>query len=342
MNKSKISMLSKVLLLVASVLLLSSIFFPLWRIELQAPQYPEGLVLQLHADKLAGDVDIINGLNHYIGMKTLHAENFIEFSVLKYIFIAFALFGVITAFIGNKKTVYILFFSFIIFGALAAADFYRWNYNYGHDLNPNAAIKVPGMAYQPPLLGYKQLLNFGAYSIPDIGGFMLIGAGFLLFIAVLKESKFLNRFKKPNINAAMLLTILLMSLMSFSCNSTEPKPIKLNSDTCDFCKMTISNGKYASELITKKGRCYKFDDVSCMIKYVKPKSDLADAKLFVCNYSNEKQFIPVEKGFYLLGGSISGPMGGKVAAFESDKKASQFQAKLGAEKTTWKKIFEMY
>ncbi len=71
MKNSTISLFSKVALLMASVLLFTSIFFPLWRIELEAPQYPEGLVLQLHADKIGGDVDIINGLNHYIGMKTL-------------------------------------------------------------------------------------------------------------------------------------------------------------------------------------------------------------------------------------------------------------------------------
>ncbi len=339
MKKSKISMFSRVLLLLASVLLLSSIFFPLWRIELTAPQYPEGLVLQLHADKIAGNVDIINGLNHYIGMKTLHAENFFEFSVLKYIFIVFAVLGLIFTFIGRKNLLYTFFISFVLFCVLAACDFYRWNYDYGHDLNPNAAIKVPGMAYQPPLLGYKQLLNFGAYSIPDIGGFMLIGAGLLLFISVLMESKFLNRFKKNNINVA-LLALLLMTLIS--CNSSEPKPIKLNSDTCDFCKMTISNGKYASELITKKGRLYKFDDVSCMIKYVKANTDLVDAKLFVTNYSNENQFIPVEKGFYLLGGTISAPMGGKVVAFDTDKDATDLQTKLGAEKASWQTILDTY
>jgi copper chaperone NosL len=339
MKKSKISMFSKGLLLIASVLLLSSIFFPLWRIELEAPQYPEGLVLQLHADKLAGDVDIINGLNHYIGMKTLHAENFYEFSVLKYIFIGFAVLGLIITFIGRKKVLYAFFISFVLFGILAACDFYRWNYEYGHDLNPNAAIKVPGMAYQPPLLGYKQLLNFGAYSIPDIGGFMLIGAGFLLFVAVLKESKFLNRFRKNNINATLLV---LLSVTLFSCNSNEPKPIKLNSDTCDFCKMTISNGKFASELITKKGRFYKFDDVSCMIKYIKADTDLVDAKLFVTNYSNETQFIPVEKGFYLFGGTISAPMGGKVAAFDTDKKATDLKTKLEAEKASWQTILDTY
>jgi copper chaperone NosL len=339
MKKSKISMFSRGLLLLASVLLFTSIFFPLWRIELQAPQYPEGLVLQLHADKIGGDVDIINGLNHYIGMKTLHTENFFEFSVLKYVFIGFALLGFIFALIGAKKGVYAVFISFVVFGILATCDFYRWNYDYGHNLNPNAAIKVPGMAYQPPLLGYKQLLNFGAYSIPDIGGFMLIGAGMLLFIAVLKESKFLNRFKKNN-SAVVLLV--LTSLSFVSCNSTEPKPIKLNSDTCDFCKMTISNAKFASELITEKGRIYKFDDASCMIQYVKDNSDLTNSKLFLNSYTDDNLFIPVEKGFYLFGGTISAPMGGKVAAFETDQKAISWQTKLGAKKITWEEIFNTY
>ncbi len=91
MNNSKISTLSKVMLLVVMALLVSSVFVPMWRIELSAPQYPEGLVLLLHADKIAGDVDIINGLNHYIGMKTLHKEDFIEFTVLPYIIGFFAL-----------------------------------------------------------------------------------------------------------------------------------------------------------------------------------------------------------------------------------------------------------
>lgn len=85
MNNSKISTLSKAILLLVMGLLVSSIFVPMWRIELSAPQYPEGLVLQLHANKIGGDVDIINGLNHYIGMKTLHKEDFIEFTVLPYI-----------------------------------------------------------------------------------------------------------------------------------------------------------------------------------------------------------------------------------------------------------------
>jgi copper chaperone NosL len=195
MNTSKISLLSKLLLFVTALLFVGSLFVPMWRIELEAPQYPEGLVLQLHANKIGGDVAIINGLNHYIGMATLHTENFFEFSILPYIFGAFGLIALVLIFIARRKAVLIFLFSYVAFVALAAVDFYRWNYEYGHNLDPNAAIVVPGMAYQPPLIGYKQLLNFGAYSIPDTGGWMLVLAGILLATVVITEYKI---FRKAN------------------------------------------------------------------------------------------------------------------------------------------------
>jgi copper chaperone NosL len=190
MKKYKISIASKALLLIIAALFIGSLFVPMWQIQLEAPQYPEGLVLRLHADKIGGDVDIINGLNHYIGMATLHTENFIEFSILPYIFGAFALISVLLIINAKRKPVLWFFISYLLFIVLAAVDFYRWNYDYGHNLNPDAAIKVPGMAYQPPLIGYKQLLNFGAYSIPDTGGWMLAASGVLLFGIVLKEYRF--------------------------------------------------------------------------------------------------------------------------------------------------------
>lgn len=196
MKKSKISMVSKMILLIIATLFIGSLFFPMWQIELEAPQYPEGLVLKLHANKIGGDVEIINGLNHYIGMATLHTENFFEFTVLPYIFGGFAVISLLLIFVAKRKAVLAFFISYILFVILAAIDFYRWNYEYGHNLDPNAAIKVPGMAYQPPLIGYKQLLNFGAYSIPDIGGWMLTASGLLLFFIIFKEYKFFTKKDK--------------------------------------------------------------------------------------------------------------------------------------------------
>jgi copper chaperone NosL len=332
MKTATISLLSKGILLMVSVLFFASLFFPLWRIELEAPQYPEGLVLQLHANKIGGNVDIINGLNHYIGMKTLHKEDFFEFTILPYIFGFFGVFALATIFIAKRKAVLTLFFSFIVFGVLAAIDFYRWNYEYGHNLDPNAAIKVPGMAYQPPLLGYKQLLNFGAYSIPDTGGWMLIAVILLLLFVVLNETNFMGFFKNPNIRPALLLVI---SLSLFSCSNNKMVPIKLNVDTCSYCSMTISEGKYGSEIITDKGRVYKFDDMMCMIHYCNDNPNVKIGSYFVSDYSKENELIPVPSAFFLSGGAIKSPMRGGIIAFSSQKEAKEYSIKLKAATATW-------
>ncbi len=171
-------------MLLATGLLIASIFLPIWQIDLDAPQYPEGLKLKIYSNKLAGDVEIINGLNHYIGMKTLHANDFTEFTVLPYIIAVFALGTLLVTITGSKKLLNVVLIAFILFGILAMVDFWRWEYDYGHKLDPNAAIQVPGMAYQPPLIGFKQLLNFGAFSVPDTGGWMFVGAGLLMVLVV--------------------------------------------------------------------------------------------------------------------------------------------------------------
>lgn len=334
MKTSKISLLSRVTLLIVSGLFFVSLLFPMWQIELQAPQYPEGLVLKLHANKIGGDVEIINGLNHYIGMATLHTENFVEFSALPYIIGFFGLFALVMFFIAKPKGVVALLITFVVFVLLAAIDFYRWNYEYGHNLDPNAAIVVPGMAYQPPLIGYKQLLNFGAYSIPDIGGWMMTLAGILLFLIVLKEINLLSKFRKSKA------VVLLLGFGLFaSCGSKGPEPIKLNVDQCSFCKMTIADGRFATEFITKKGRIYKFDDLGCMTNYVNENG--SDVKsYFVNNYNTENELIPAETAYYLIGGQIASPMRGNTAAFINEAEANKVKDNLQAQPISWNIIIE--
>jgi copper chaperone NosL len=332
MNTYKISILSRVVLLIISCLFFFSLLFPMWQIELNAPQYPEGLVLKLHANKIGGDVEIINGLNHYIGMATLHTENFIEFKILPYIMMFFGLFALLIIFIPKRKGVLAMFITFIVFVILAAIDFYRWNYEYGHNLDPNAAIIVPGMAYQPPLIGYKELLNFGAYSIPDIGGWMLIIAGLLMGYILAKEFDFLNRFKKNKI----AIIILSMGLIT-SCGTNNPEPIKLNIDQCNFCKMSISDGRFGSELVTKKGRIYKFDDIICMSSYIHQNPVNVEG-FYVHDYATENLLIPAETAYFIKGEQISSPMRGNIAAFASEKDAARFKAKLETKSITWNNV----
>src|SRR6478752_7427281 len=99
MKNEKLKAWIRVILILCGLALIPVLFVPLWRIDLAAPQYPEGLMLLIYPDKLSGNVDIINGLNHYIGMKTLHTDDFIEFTILPYIIIFFAAICFLVAFL---------------------------------------------------------------------------------------------------------------------------------------------------------------------------------------------------------------------------------------------------
>ncbi len=339
MNEIRISRTSRVLLIISAILLVASIFIPIWRIELDAPQYPEGLALLIYSNNIGGDVDIINGLNHYIGMQTLHAENFIEFTILPYIISFFAALALATSIIGRKKILYLLLFTFIAFGIIAMGDFWRWEYNYGHNLDPKAAIIVPGMAYQPPLIGFKQLLNFGAYSIPDIGGWFFIGSGLLMLVASVIESKILDKFmKQKNVNKSILFSPLLCLLIS--CSSSQPQPLKLNTDNCDFCKMTIADGNFGCELITEKGRVYKFDDLRCLIHYKSANSNTTFSSVYVNAYRADNLLIDAEKAFYIKANDLTSPMGGNIAAFKDSTEANFYASKFHTTKQLWKDIIK--
>ncbi len=187
MKTKPLQKLTRILLAVCGISLIVAIFVPLWSIYLQAPQYPEGLSMFLWPNKITGEYEIINGLNHYIGMKTIHEEDFWEFKVLPYALGFFAALCFLAAALNKRKYLYIVTALFIVFGIAFMVDFWLWEYDYGHNLDPNAAIVVPGMSYQPPLFGFKQLLNFGAYSYPNIGGGIMIGVAVILIILAFIE-----------------------------------------------------------------------------------------------------------------------------------------------------------
>lgn len=340
----KISTLSKIFLIIAAILLIGSLFVPLWRIDLEAPQYPEGLNLLIYANKIAGNVDIINGLNHYIGMQTLHAENFIEFTVLQYIIGAFALLFIITAIIGKRKLLYATFIAFAAFGVIAIADFWRWEYNYGHHLDPNAPIIVPGMAYQPPLIGFKQLLNFGAYSMPDIGGYFFIICGIILLALVGKESGFFNRFSsKKSAYVKMMYWSLGWSVLmaSAACSGEDtPTNIAFNRDMCDYCKMKISDQQFAAQLKTEKGRYYKFDDIFCLQSYRKEHDDVNYKALWISDYAQAPHFVAIEQAHFVRSPDLKTPMGGGIAAFADKADAEKLAQQHHTQVLNWKSLNE--
>lgn len=172
--------ISRVMIAIAALALLALLFVPIWRIDLSAPQYPEGLYMQIWADHFSGDVEKINGLNHYIGMAHIKDDMFAEFTYLPKVIIALAALGLFATLWRRRIFLVGGLVALSLFSLLALWRMWDWGYKYGHELDPRAAIKVEDMAYQPPLIGHKQLLNFDAWSTPDTGGWVLFAVIALL------------------------------------------------------------------------------------------------------------------------------------------------------------------
>lgn len=191
--KNSLSLLSRIIALTCALSLIIVLFLPVWRIELSAPQYPEGLTLKIYANRLGGNVDDINTLNRYIGMQTLHETDFAEFKILPYIIVAFVIFGQLVAFFNRKWIFFTWITIYMLFAVSAIIDFYQMGFKYGNYLDPAAPFGLRGISYQPPLIGHKHLNEFGTRSIPDYGGWILISVGLLLtaaaFIEIRKKGK---------------------------------------------------------------------------------------------------------------------------------------------------------
>lgn len=192
---------------VGSLLLLGLFVFPLWKILLGAPQYPEPIGLYIHIDGLQDvnphDIKNIDIMNHYIGMKPLPTpDEMWEFSVFPIVILGMSALGLLIAFLGYFKKVgpwaFMAWFVLMsILGIAGMYDFNLWLIDYGSNLDPHAMIKVVDtssgapMTYKPPLFGYQKLLNFDVYSYPSTGGYaMFVGmAAIFLSYFVGKRAK---------------------------------------------------------------------------------------------------------------------------------------------------------
>src|SRR3972149_2102462 len=131
---------SKIIIILAGLSLIAGFFLPLWDISLEAPQYPEGLGMKIWLNKMSGDLNTINGLNHYIGMKTIHPESIPEFKIMPYLLGILIALGLTVAAVGKKWLFTLYMLIFIAVGTTGGIDFYLWGYDYGHNLDPRAAI----------------------------------------------------------------------------------------------------------------------------------------------------------------------------------------------------------
>lgn len=185
-------------MIIGSLLLLGLFKFPLWNIMLGAPQYPDPLGMNIYINGIKGvhefDIQNIDGLNHYIGMKTIpKPEEMWEFKVFPIVIGAMAAVGVVIGLLGFfRKISYHWFLGWFVLmsvlGILGMYDFNNWLIDYGTNLDPHAIIKVTNpdgspMTYKPPLFGHQKLLNFDVDSYPHTGAYLLFAGMLLTLVA---------------------------------------------------------------------------------------------------------------------------------------------------------------
>ena len=253
---------SRIALAFAALLLFVMYFTPLWRIRLEAPQYPEGIGLRIMLSTVKGqkpnDLNNINNLNHYIGMKRIVPDAIPELSIMPWAVGLIIALGFAAAASGRAWMLYVWVGLFMVLAIAGLVDFWLWEYDYGHNLDmEHAIIKIPGMSYQPPLIGSRQLLNFKAHSWPGVGGwaaFASMGIG----LALVAGRLFHGRRCKARIHTMGVAAASLAAILFVGC-TPGPEPFVFGEDQCAHCRMTIMDRAFATQVVATTGRTYKLD-----------------------------------------------------------------------------------
>ncbi len=181
----RLSLTSRVITLIAAVILIPALFAPLYHMTLYSNQFPDGLNLYINAGSLEGghaqdrdDLKEINTLNHYIGMKPLDAADFSEFVWIPLAIGVFIVLCFRAAVIGRMWTLVDTFMLFVWFAMFSAWTFYSRMYAYGHHLDPTAPVRVA--PFLPPLFGSEKMANFEVYNFPGLGSYCFIAFAVLL------------------------------------------------------------------------------------------------------------------------------------------------------------------
>ena len=327
---SRMPRAARVLTLAASLLLGAMFFTPVWSVRLVAPQYPEGLGMLIRLNTIEGvkehDLRNINALNHYIGMKPIVPDAIRELRYMPWIVGGLIVAGIVVAALGRRRALLVWTAAFAALGAAGLYDFWRWSYDYGHNLDvANAIIVVPGMSYQPPLIGTKQLLNFTATSLPHVGG-VIAGIALVLAAAALFVS---YRRRRAAIGASGL------ALAAAACASSSPT-IALGVDACAECRMIISDSRFAAALVTSTGRTITFDSIDCLLEYLAEHEGERNRRVLVADAGAAALgFLDAREAVFVRDGALRPPMGSAIALRAAD---STMLRRMNGQALSWSQL----
>lgn len=328
---------SILLSLVACGFLLAIFFVPIWHIKLDAPQYPGGLDMYIWVDKITGTDEFtlqnINILNHYVGMRAIQPDSFKELDIMPYFVAAFIALGLVVALVNKKKLTVAWVSVMIICGAIGLVDFYLWQQDFGHNLDPQAPIKMEGMSYSPPFIGVKKLLNITATSYPDWGAIFF---GIALGLALLAIF-FARKLSNTTVPRKAYMAVALGMLLFFTACEPKPANIEYGFDACHHCKMTIADNRFGSQLVTDKGKAYKFDAIECMAQYMEGVNE-SYAYVLVTDLPTPEKFIDAETAVFVQSKALPSPMGMNLSAYENESEANEVLQNVEGSLLTWEEV----
>jgi copper chaperone NosL len=329
----------RILVGAAALLMVLVYFTPLWSIGLVAPQYRDGLGMYISISEVRGhdthDLQNINILNHYIGMQPIEPDAIPELEWMPKILGALIIAGLLAAIIGNRWLMAAWLVAFVGLGIAGMVDFYMWKVDYGHNLSPDAPIKVPGMTYQPPLIGTKQLLNITASSYPHLGTYILLVASGLGLAGVIQafrrhggratgeaggSSAREGRRRAPS---AIASTMAMGLVLLVACGGGDERPgddlarasgdrsarMVYGQDVDPFCGRVVDRVRWGGEIRTSEGDQIRFRSVECLAGHLLANGSAAGegTAILVVDFPDGYRLIPASEAVFLHTPNLASP-----------------------------------
>jgi copper chaperone NosL len=371
-------MRSRLLLALAAVLLIPVFVLPLWSIRIVAPQYNDGLGMFIGLRDIWGhgehDIQNINILNHYIGMKPIVPADVGVLQIMP-IVVGLLIITALVAALANRRWVTGMWLVlFAVLGTAGMYEFYSWNYDYGHNLSPDAPIKVPGMTYVPPLIGTKTLLTIRASSWPSWGTlFMMLSlaAGFAALLSgwrgragrrtadagsasgageAIGRSGGGGADRAGGAGGALTAAVLALVLVA-GCGTAAGDDTRTgrtaefapDGGACAFCDGEIPAERFGGELVTAGGETHRFMSVECLAGFVVSGRVPADEilSMHVVDYNDGERLIDARSALYVRSDQRRSPNGLDLLASDSEKIAYNLHFFFGGTRLAWPDVLEL-
>ncbi len=177
-----------IIMLLAGLILFISIFLPYWKLTLFAPQYPGGLEATMYVNRLSGDIDEIDGLNHYIGMKPMGEAAVLERTLSVFMIAGLVLLILGTVFVHSPFALF-LCIPAILYPAFFLGDLYFWMRTFGMNLDSRAPLSGAIQPFVPPIIGESTIAQFSTVASWEIGLYMSFAASILIIIGLYYHRK---------------------------------------------------------------------------------------------------------------------------------------------------------